>query len=83
MPDLGLERWRATEKPDRDAVEWSFGQMELSVGGRQKNQSLEEEASNTAVLQSPLFFRDKRLGVNEEIYQRRRYCGCNEVRRKL
>ena len=32
-----------------------FDQMELSVGGRQKNQSLEEKTSNTAVLQSSLF----------------------------
>lgn len=35
--------------------------MELSVGGRQKNQSLEEKTSNTAVLQSSLFFADRGL----------------------
>lgn len=38
-----------------------FDQMELSVGGRQKNQSLEEKTSNTAVLQSSLFFADREM----------------------
>lgn len=37
--------------------------MELSVGGRQKNQSFEEKASNTAVLQSSLFLQIEGYGT--------------------
>lgn len=40
-----------------------FDQMELSVGGRQKNQSFKEKASNTAVLQSSLFLQIEGYGT--------------------
>ena len=54
MPDFGPERWRATEKPDIDAVEWSLTRWNRASADDRKT-SHEEKARDTAVSQSSLF----------------------------